>query len=165
MPPAYTSEPVTATARTELFDCARFPAPVEQPNLNYLLSEDADHRFALYLSTGRPGRVTPPHDHTTWAVIVGLDGVEENRLYERLDDRATPGRAEVRESGRRLVGPGDGIAFLADDIHSVHVVGAAATRHFHLYGLSLEHLPGRQQYDLASGTCKVFPASPGIVRC
>ena len=149
--------------RTDLFPESDYPsAREEERSLLYLLSEDPDHRFALYLSTGVPGRASPPHNHTTWAAIAGIGGEEENRVYERTDDRSLTGKGEIREVHRVVLRAGDGIAFLPDDIHSIHVVGATPTRHLHMYGMSVEHLPNRVEYDMDAGTYKVFPASRGI---
>src|SRR5918911_3530072 len=52
----------------------------------YRLAEDDDHRFALYMSTSIGAKDVPPHDHTTWAVIVSVQGTEENRFYEKVGD-------------------------------------------------------------------------------
>jgi predicted metal-dependent enzyme (double-stranded beta helix superfamily) len=148
-------------AKRELFAEADFPSTSGDPLL-YLLSEDEDDRFALYLSTGLPGRSSPPHNHTTWAVIVGIEGEEQNRMYERVDDGSEPGRGEVRMRDEFVVKEGTGICFMPDDIHSIHVVSEVPTRNFHMYGRSLEHLPERIQFDTDKGTYAVFPASPGI---
>ncbi len=147
----------------DLFPESDYPSPSEQErSLMYLLSEDPDHRFALYLSTGVPGRASPPHNHTTWAAIAGIDGEEENRVYERVDDGSVPGKGEIREVRRVVLRAGDGVAFLPNDIHSIHVVSPTPTRHLHMYGMSVEHLPNRIEFDMEAGTCKVFPASRGI---
>ena len=150
-------------ARKELFPESDYPSPSEEErSLMYLLSEDPDHRFALYLSSGVPGRSSPPHNHTTWAAIAGIDGEEENRVYERVDDGSTSGKAEIREVKRVILGAGDSVAFMPDDIHSIHVVSREPTRHLHMYGVSVEHLPGRIEFDMEKGTCEVFPPSRGI---
>jgi predicted metal-dependent enzyme (double-stranded beta helix superfamily) len=156
---------IDLSRRKDLFDEQDFPPPTrEKPNVLYLLNEDPDGRFALYMSCGWPGKQTPPHDHTTWAVIVGLGGEEENRIYERTDDRSQPGKGNVRVVRTVVLKDGAGIAYMPDDIHSIHNLGTEPTRHFHLYGRSLEQLPNRVQYDTAQGTYKVFPASPNITR-
>lgn len=154
---------VALARRKDFFPESEYPPPTaEERSLLHLLAEDGDHRFALYLSTGVPGRSTPPHNHTTWAVIAGIDGEEENRVYERLDDGSVPGKGEVREVKRLVLRTGEGIAFMPDDIHSIHVVSPTPTRHLHMYGMSLEHLPNRVEFDLQRGTYKVFPPSRGI---
>ncbi len=156
-------ELLSLAAQEELFTEADYPSAVGQP-LMYLLSEDPDHRYALYFSTGRPGRGSPPHNHTTWAVIVGIDGHEENRIYDRHDDGTVQDRAEVRQRDTFMVEKGTGIGFMPDDIHSIHVTGDTPTRNFHLYGMSIEHLPNRIMFNMDDGRCNVFPASRGIIK-
>lgn len=153
--------------RKELFWHDHFPQVTpETGDKIYLLSEEPDGRFALYLSCGQVGKNVWPHDHTTWAVIVGLAGEEENRIYEIVDKSGGPaeGRAQLREVRRKTLVDGVGIAFLPDDIHSIHSVGAEPTRHFHLYGLSLEKLPNRVMYNTAEGTWRRMPANSNIVK-
>ena len=141
-------------AREELFPSAEFPAPPEgeKGSRRYLLAEDPDNRFALYMNALNPGNETKPHDHTTWAVIVAVDGQELNRVYERLDDGSDPERCEMRVREEVMVEPGRGIAFMPDDIHSIHTTGTVPTRHLHLYGLALERLDDRRAFDMESGT-------------
>ena len=62
----------------------------------YRLSEDADHRFALYANASLRRHGTPAHNHTTWAVIVGVTGEELNRFYDR-----SRGRRRAREGPAR----------------------------------------------------------------
>lgn len=159
--PAIRDALLKLAARRELFSQEDFPSATGEPLL-YLLSEDDDYRFALYLSTGLPGRSSPPHNHTTWAVIVGIDGEEENRVYERLDDGSDPGRGQVKVKDKFVVKEGTGICFMPDDVHSIHVVSDVPTRNFHMYGMSVEHLPERVKFDVEEGTYEVYPASPGI---
>jgi len=150
-------------ARRDLFSFAAFPLRHEGSTL-YRLSEDEDHGFALYAVAAQSASKTPPHDHTTWAVVVGVEGEELNRHYRRLDDDATPGEARLEEAGATLVKDGTGVALMPDDIHSIERSSDAPMLHFHLYGRSLEHLPARRQFDMAAGTYAVYPASPNIVK-
>ena len=137
---------------------------LHQGSTLHLLSEDPDHGFALYAVAARSASKTPPHDHTTWAVVVGIEGEELNRHYRRLDDGAVPGHARLEETGETLVKEGTGVALMPDDIHSIERSSDAPMLHFHLYGRSLEHLPARKQFDMAAGTYAVYPASPNIVK-
>jgi predicted metal-dependent enzyme (double-stranded beta helix superfamily) len=150
-------------ARRDLFSFAQFPLR-HQGSTMHLLSEDEDHGFALYAVAAQSASKTPPHDHTTWAVVVGVEGEELNRHYRRLDDGAGAGAAKLEEAGATVVEPGTGVALMPEDIHSIERKSAAPMLHFHLYGRSIEHLPGRRQFDLAAGTSRVYPASPNIER-
>src|SRR5271165_4234439 len=140
-------------ARTALFPFAEFPPPPagESGNRRYQLHTDADDRFALYLNAINPGNQSVPHDHTTWAVVVAVEGQELNRIYRRVDDGADPARARLELDREVVVEPGRGIALMPDDIHSIHTGGSAPTRHLHLYGLALERLERRVGYDLETG--------------
>jgi predicted metal-dependent enzyme (double-stranded beta helix superfamily) len=70
-------------AQTELFPVSDFYPERDANGMYpiYRLSEDEDHRFAMYMSTSIGAKDVPPHNHTTWAVIVGVQGTEENRFY------------------------------------------------------------------------------------
>lgn len=145
--------------RGELFPVADFPPPAadaERRNTLYRLSEDEDHRFALYAQLCTGGVRTPAHDHTTWAVIVGLHGDETNRFYERDD------KAGVRQVDTRIVGPGTGVAFMPEDLHSIEIEPTSTVLNFHMYGLALEQLHGRRYYKEDTGEWLHFPASSGI---
>lgn len=134
-------------AERHLFPSEAFPASApgaRESSTRYRLNpDDGDDDLALYLNAINPGKTTVPHNHTTWAVIVALSGAELNRVYRRTDDGATAGVARLEQVREVLVEPGQAIAFLPDDIHSIHVVDGGPTLHFHLYGRPLETLDGR----------------------
>ncbi len=150
-------------AEPRLFPLADFPVTeADGTGVIYRLSEDADHRYALYASVAAPGKNVPPHDHTTWAVIVGVHGGELNRFYKRVDDGPVPGEARLTETGTFTVTPGTGVTLMPDHIHSIHVAGEENTVHLHMYGLALEQLSRRVVFDTAAGTCQYFTAKQNI---
>ena len=117
-------------ARPELFPASDFPPPAPG------------------------GHSTPPHNHTTWAVIVGVTGEELNRFYDRA------GEGAPREKGEYVVKQGTGVCFMPEDLHSIHI--QAPLVNFHMYGLALDHLHKREYYQAAEKTWKVFPAHGDI---
>lgn len=131
---------------------ADYPLGPGDKNQVYRLSEDFDHRFALYMSVGKTGKETPPHDHTTWAVIVGIKGKEHNRFYKRTDDGKTLGKGTVEVSHQHTVERGTGVCLMPEDIHSIHLEGEPPTLMFHMYGTAIDHLPERIAFDVAEGT-------------
>ena len=148
---------VELALRAELFPRGDLPPPFPGTggrSILYRLAEEDDHGFALYANASLGGYGTPAHNHTTWAVIAGVRGAELNRFYDRSEDGG------VRQRGEFEVVAGRGVAFLPDDLHSIHI--DAPLLNFHLYGLGLEQLHRREYYDATAGRWNVFPAHSDI---
>jgi len=149
--------------RSELFPEASFPIPAGAPGRAYRLAEAPDHRFALYASAGSPGRAAPPHNHTTWAVIAGVYGEEHNIFYRRTDDRSVAGEGRLERTHELTVVRGNACMLMPDDFHTIETRGPKPGLHLHMYGMSLEHLPGRITFAAESGgKYFVYPPTSGI---
>lgn len=121
----------------------------------HVLHDEPDHSLFVTALSWLPGRGAPPHDHGTWAVIVGVDGPEKNTFYERTDDRSKPGYAELRKVGEKICDVGDVLAIPAGMIHSVVNETDRVSLSFHVYGRHLNHAD-RSQYDLAKNLAMPF---------
>lgn len=144
-------------ARQELFTAEDFPPPAHGSKLKsclYRVAEDMDHRFALYVNSSLGGHRTPAHNHTTWAVIVGVSGEELNCFYDRAPEGG------VREKGRYVVKQGTGVTFMPEDLHSIHI--EAPLINFHMYGLGLDQLHSREFYKADEKAWRVFPPHADI---
>lgn len=151
-------------ARPELFSRADFPAPAADAGVGastrYRLNPaDGDGDIALYLNSINPGKKTIPHNHDTWAVIVAIEGQEFNRVYRRTGDASDPRVIHLAVEREVTVEPGTPIAFLPQDVHSIHVTGEHPTLHFHLYGRPLETLTGRIGIDPDTGAVVNYNAT------
>ena len=144
-------------ARTDLFTLDDYPPPApggKRTSCLYRLAEDPFHRFALYANSAQGRYDTPAHNHTTWAVIVGVCGEELNRFYDRTADNG------VSERGQHVVRRGTGVSFMPDDLHSIHI--EAPLLNFHMYGLGLEQLVQREYYKPAAHAWAIFPPHTDI---
>jgi predicted metal-dependent enzyme (double-stranded beta helix superfamily) len=75
---------------------------------NFLFYEDPDYGFVVSGLVHGPHNRTSIHDHAhLWTVYGVLDGSQTIERYERVDDGSTPGYADVRQTGRFGVSPGD----------------------------------------------------------
>ena len=111
-----------------------------------ILNEDDGHNLLVEAIAWLPGRGVAPHDHQTWGVVVGLDGHETNVNWLRQDDGSRPGFADIAVSHENVVGPGDVVAFLPDDIHSVRNDDDVTTLSLHIYGKTPSALD-RSEFD------------------
>lgn len=153
------AELLDLAARKDLFTLDTFPPPgpdAKRRSCLYRVSEDDDHRFALYVNSANT-QETPAHNHTTWAVIAGIHGEEHNRFYRRLD-----GNEGVEQTGSSVVTEGNGVAFLAEELHSIHIDSERPILNFHMYGLGLEQLDRREYFSETDREWRVFPPHSDI---
>ncbi len=139
-------------AHPELFPADEFGISATDKIVLYRLSEDDDHKFALYYQVANAPASVPPHNHTTWACIAGISGVEENTLYD-----STNGGAPIMSKKTR-VSAGESISLMPDDIHSIAINGPEPFSNLHLYGLALDRLFDRVFWNEESDAWE--PSSP-----
>jgi predicted metal-dependent enzyme (double-stranded beta helix superfamily) len=144
-------------AKKHLFPESEFPAKSDDRGLFplYRLAEDDDHSLAMYVNSSLGSNDVPPHDHTTWAVTVSIQGTEENRFYERVGEYSEPGKGQLQLTHNETVRPGVGVCMMPDDIHSVHAKNDDSALILHMYGYALDRLTNRTNFDLAAATYKV----------
>ncbi|MBT6095091.1 MAG: cysteine dioxygenase family protein, partial [Rhodospirillaceae bacterium] len=99
-----------------------------------ILHEEEDVTILVEVISWAPGQGVAPHDHQTWGVVVGIDGVEVNVDWRRLDDGSKPGFADLEKARELHVKKGDVVALLPDDIHSVRNDGDTPSVSLHMYG-------------------------------
>jgi predicted metal-dependent enzyme (double-stranded beta helix superfamily) len=120
-------------AQRDLFPAGDFPAPTDgDTTRRHILSEDADQTFALYMNLVMPGHYSRPHNHTTWASVLAIEGEEVNQFFRRADDGSTPGKATLEFEREVVVQPGIGVALMPDDILSIANKGSVPTMHLHM---------------------------------
>jgi predicted metal-dependent enzyme (double-stranded beta helix superfamily) len=144
-------------SRTELWSEDEYPAPAGGELHNrYRIDGEGDAGITLYLNVLHSGKTVPPHNHTTWACIAAVEGVEHNMFYTRTDDGSVDGKATIEQKDTIAVQPGTSIAMLSEDIHNFEVRGQQTIRHLHFYGRPLEKLSERKAFDMEKGTYKIM---------
>ncbi len=134
----------------------RFYNPDEETGFSaFLLHEEEDHSLAVLAATWIPGMGVGPHDHGTWAVVVGVEGVERNIRYKRLDDRSKPDYAELEVKDESTAGPGDLVCIRNGGIHAVRNDSDKVTLSLHTYGTHINHTI-RSKYDIEAHTAAEF---------
>lgn len=91
--------------------------------------------LTIYMVDGRPGLVSPPHDHDGVAIVAIYRGSEGYENFRVVDGQLTP-------AGRIAVGAPDVSVLPADLIHALDNSKSAGSRSLHVYG--------NRHFDLAS---------------
>ncbi|MGB5082600.1 MAG: rhodanese-like domain-containing protein, partial [Burkholderiales bacterium] len=155
---------LTALAsRGDLFPPEHFRVPTGRTSAIYHFAEDENGSFAMYGSAANPGGRQPPHNHTTWAVISGVRGEEHNVFYRRSDDGSVEGRGTLAKTRELTVRRGNAVALMPDEFHTIQALGETPRLHLHLYGRTLEDLPGRIGFEgPEGGAYRRFMSKPDI---
>ena len=121
----------------------------------HLLHEEPDHSLAVLVLSWLPGRGTPAHDHGTWAVVAGVEGVEHNVRYNRVDDGSRPDYAELEVRHEFDAAEGELVCMKTGGIHRVTNQTGQITLSVHTYGCHINHTR-RSQFDLDTRERKEF---------
>ncbi len=150
-------ELIQLCAKTELFPRSDFPVPKGgQTERTFLVHEEDNGEYALYVNSGGPGQVSGPHNHGgSWAIIAAIEGEELHRLYVEDAIDMSAETAKIRQVSEIVVKPGYAVSILEDGIHSIHA-GEKPLLHLHLYGKSYASQMQRQVYDLDTGSVRRF---------
>jgi predicted metal-dependent enzyme (double-stranded beta helix superfamily) len=117
----------------ESFDFSKYRPAALGEELAYELDVSVNGSAALYLVSDGVEVVSPPHLHTTWAVILGIAGHEINQIYNVLD----PVSRTAQLSKVIVVSKDDVITMASDHVHGTVSMRPEATFHLHPYGCSL----------------------------
>lgn len=123
---------------------------IADPELGFgstLLHAEPDNTLFVVVDSWLPGRGVRPHNHGTWAVVVGMTGPEHNIFWERIDDGLRENHAELRKIREEVIAIGDVVCLKNGEIHSVENLTDETTLSFHVYGRHLNHT-GRFQFDV-----------------
>ena len=121
-----------------------------------VLHEGEGHNLLVEAIAWLPGRGVLPHDHQTWGIVVGIDGIETNVNWLRNDDGSKLGFADLTAAHELRVGPGDVAVFLPVDIHSVRNDSDKTTLSLHIYGKSLSRID-RSEFDPDAKVVRACP--------
>jgi predicted metal-dependent enzyme (double-stranded beta helix superfamily) len=111
-----------------------------------VLHEEADHTLAVAVLSWLPGRGTPPHDHGTWGLVVGVEGDEVNEFWKRTDDGSQSGRAELLKLSEKVFAPGQTLLLTPSIIHSVRNDSDQISVSLHIYGKNV-NFTNRSRFD------------------
>ena len=139
--------------RKDLFPRVDFPVPADEVDRTYLVYQDDDGQYALYVNSSLPGQQSEPHDHgVSWAIVAAIEGEERHRLYR---SEATDG-SDLRQVSELVVRPGNAVSLLPRGIHAIEANGDQPLLHLHLYGASFDTQEERRQFDSETGKVKTF---------
>lgn len=136
-------------------DPKHYRADSEQGFGVHLLHEEPDHTLAVFVVSWLPGRGAPPHDHGTWAIVAGVEGVERNVRYRRLDDRSRHGYAELEVKHDLNADEGELVCMKTGGIHAVRNETDQVTLSLHTYGKHVNYT-SRSQFNLETKEKKDF---------
>lgn len=129
-----------------------YEADVHQGFGSTILHVNEDLSLFIVAVSWLPKRGTPPHNHGTWAIVVGVEGVECDTRWENASDYSG-GLTPVSE---QLIRAGEVVTYPTGSIHSIQNRSLQTSLSFHVYGRHLQHT-GRSQFNPKTGGSQPFP--------
>lgn len=129
---------------------------------SYLLFEHPELRYVVTALIHPPGWLGPPHEHgPTWTVYGVFEGEEVIRRYERVDEGAREGYAELRETRSLAARPGTVDWIHPGEIHSEDNPGETSTVSIVVRSENLGSVLQRL-FDLHKRTVKPIYGRPAV---
>ena len=101
----------------------------------WLLYRAGDGSLAFSSLVVPPGVQTPVHDHLAWGLVGLYRGEQDEEVFERRDDGAHEGHADLNLAERHALKPGDFYELLPhNDIHRVRTTSDVTSVSLHLLG-------------------------------
>jgi len=151
------AELIGLASHKDMFTFEDFPLPTDDAmECSYLIHEDDDGEYALYVNAGVPHQYYAPHDHgTAWAVIAGVEGRERHQLYLRRKNGAE-GESLIVKMGEVMVAAGEAATMQPDGIHEVNAMDGKPLLHLHLYARNFVAQGERRKYEVEQNTAEPF---------
>jgi predicted metal-dependent enzyme (double-stranded beta helix superfamily) len=132
----------------------------------YALYRAEDGSLCLFALVVPSGSRTPVHDHLAWGLVGIYRGRQDETIYERLDDRSDPARANLKIKRRQELGEGEFYALLPpqDDIHYVETISETASISIHLLANDTACV-WRHRFEPDSGTVVAFRSGYSNAPC
>jgi len=119
-----------------------------------------DGQMHLTLDQLPKGKIIPPHDHGTWEAMAIWRGRLKHTVFDRLDDRKTPGYADLKVVDDRVLTPGD-LAMVIPPAE-IHSFTAMDDETFAITIVGGHYKPQRHYYDPEKKSYVV--RAPGQIR-
>jgi predicted metal-dependent enzyme (double-stranded beta helix superfamily) len=132
----------------------------------YALYRAEDGSLCLFSLVIPPGAQTPIHDHLAWGLIGVYRGVQDETVYQRLDDGNDDSKATLEVKRRQTVKHGEFYTLLPplDDIHYVKTVSDTPSISIHLLANDTACVT-RHRFDAVSGIVTPFRSGYSNAKC
>ena len=130
------------------------PPPAGETCCHYWIAGEPDNGITLYLNVMCAGRSVAPHDHSSWAVLAAVSGLESHQLYRRTDKGGVSDGAILQRESAVDLAPGNSLVMMPGDIHSTSVECEGTVCHLHLYGQALEAQQNRTRFEYVASIYK-----------